>query len=386
MAAPHHRHQISLQGVIDLASSPPLADEVRVAAEERFYQILHHFDTAAAASVANATSYNRPGLVRLAHRYAVSPKSKDNVLRSFFRAIELPMDGPAVDFANDEQIEALRARVTGFAEHLVDNFFLPLRASNARTPQPTPHYRSATLRSSSRDFVGTPERLSTLRGDCLRRDGHRCVVSYAFDMVKARERETPEGRIVDDGGNLIEDNNIQYLEVAHILPHSLVHVASDEELSETKKTALEILNMFDNDAAHLINGVDIDRPHNALTLTLDLHRSFGAFGIYFTQVSDSPHTYRIDTFRRIGFQVMFPVTRTLYLSAEHQNIDPPSPRLLALHRAIGHILHLSGAGEYIDNILRKMDEEPLVQCNGSTPLGEFVRLRMNGWDATAISS
>ncbi|OAA66156.1 hypothetical protein ISF_03994 [Cordyceps fumosorosea ARSEF 2679] len=294
------------------------------------------------------------------------------------------MEGPAIDLSDDEQAEALGARVAVFAEYLVDNFFLPLRASTARTPQPTPHYRSATLRSSSRDFVGTPERLSTLRGDCLTRDRHRCVISRAFDMIKARERETPEGLIVDDAGEPIEDNNIHYLEVTHILPHSLVHVAADEELSETRKTALEILNMLDNDVAQLINGVDIDRPHNSLTLTLNMHRGLGAFDIYFTQIPDRPHTYRIETFRRIGFMVMFPVTRALYLSVD-QSIEPPAPRLLALHRAIGHILHLSGAGAYIDNILRKFEEEQPVQCNGSTPLGEFVQLRMNRWDATAIN-
>ncbi|TQV90239.1 HNH endonuclease domain-containing protein [Cordyceps javanica] len=371
MAAPHHRHQISLQGFVNLSASPPLADTVRVEAGERFHQIIDHFTASDTSAAAGPTSYNRPEL--------------DNVLRAFFRAIELPMDGPAIDLSDNEQAEALRARVAGFAGYLVDNFFLPLRASTARTPQPTPHYRSATLRSSSHDFVGTPERLSTLRGDCLTRDGHRCVISRAFDMIRARERETPEGWIVDDVGEQIVDSNVHYLEVAHILPHSLVHVASDEELSETKRTALEILNMFDNDVAHLINGVDIDRPHNALTLTLDLHRAFGAFDIYFTQIPDRPHTYRIETFRRIGFQVMFPVTRTLYLSAD-QSIDPPAPRLLALHRAIGHILHLSGAGSYIDNILRKFEEEQLVQCNGSTPLGESVQLRLNRWDATAINS
>ncbi|KND87269.1 hypothetical protein TOPH_08098 [Tolypocladium ophioglossoides CBS 100239] len=382
MAARHHRHQISLQDFVNLSSSPPLADDVRIQADERFHQIVEHFT----GSDADRTSYyNGPKLVGLMYRYAVSPKSKDNVLRAFFRAMELSMEGEAIDFSDEKHAEALRSRLVGFAEHLVNNFFMPLRASTARTPQPTPHYRSATQRSSSRDFVGTPERLSTLRGDCLTRDRHRCVISRAFDMSKARERETPEGQIPDDDGDPIEDDNISYLEVAHILPHSLVHVGSEtEELSESKKTALEILNMFDNDVAHLINGVDVDRPHNAITLTLDLHRAFGNFDIYFTQIANRPHTYENRSFRRIGFQRMLPVTRVLYLTAD-QSIDPPAPRLLALHRAIGHILHLSGSGEYIDDIFRKLADR-MVQFDGSTPLAELVQLRMNGWNATPVYS
>jgi hypothetical protein len=52
---------------------------------------------------------------------------------------------------------------------------------------------------------------------------------------------------------------------------------------------------------------------------------------------------------------LLPVTRTLYLTPDH-TIDPPSLRLLAIHRAIGRNLNLSGAGDSIDHILRDMDE------------------------------
>lgn len=72
-----------------------------------------------------------------------------------------------------------------------------------------------------------------------------------------------------------------------------------------------------------------------------------------------------------------PVTRTLFL-AEDRLIDTPSPRLLAIHRAIAHILHLSGAGEYIDRILRDFEEKG-VQADGSTDLGRIVNLRYSGW-------
>lgn len=132
--------------------------------------------------------------------------------------------------------------------------------------------------------------------------------------------------------------------------------------------------MFDNDVAHLINGVEIDRPRNALTLTHDLHQDFGRFEIYFTADPSQPHTYLIETFLSAQLHPTFPIRRTLHLTAD-RNIEPPSPRLLAVHRAISMILHLSAAGEYIHKILRGMEEQT-ARCDGSTLLGDFVRLRM----------
>ncbi|TWU77385.1 hypothetical protein ED733_006070 [Metarhizium rileyi] len=347
MAAPHHRHQDSLQQFLNLSSSPPLADNVRNQADDRFHQIVEYFSNRDPDS---KSKFNRPKLVELVYRYAISQKSKENVLRAFFRAMELPMEGGLINFSNEK---TLLLRLIGFADHLVNNFFMPLRAATAKTPQPTPHYRSATLRSSSRDFVGTPERLSTLRGDY-------------------------------DNGKPVKDDNVDYLEVAHILPHSLVHIRSEtEELNDSKKTALEILNMFDNDIAHLINGVEIDRPRNALTLTLSLHRAFGNFDVYFTPIPNRTHTYEIKTFLRTSFHRVLPVTRELYLTTD-RNIEPPSPRLLALHCAIAHILHLSGAAGYIDKIIRSMDEQ-IARCDGSTELGQLVQLRMNRWVAGGVN-
>src|SRR4051794_32419765 len=73
----------------------------------------------------------------------------------------------------------------------------------------------------------------------------------------------------------------------------------------------------------------------------------------------------------------FPVARILYLTPDH-TIDPPSLRLLAIHRAIGRILHLSGAEDSIDRILRDMDEVGIKE-NGSTELGQYISLKLGGW-------
>ncbi|WXC47992.1 hypothetical protein QX201_007707 [Fusarium graminearum] len=135
--------------------------------------------------------------------------------------------------------------------------------------------------------------------------------------------------------------------------------------------------MFDSGVVHLIEGTDIDRPSNALTLTLSHHVSFGDFRVYFEPVGDTPHTYRIGTFLPPGLAEDVPVTRTLFLT-EDKSIDPPSPRFLAIHRAIAHILHLSTAGDYIDDILSDVGEFG-IRSDGSTDLSRLLRLRLGDW-------
>ena len=74
---------------------------------------------------------------------------------------------------------------------------------------------------------------------------------------------------------------------------------------------------------------------------------------------------------------IFPLFRTLYLTTT-RTIDPPSPRLLAVHRAIARILHLSAAGGYINRILEDLDKKD-TKTDASTELGHLVELRLGGW-------
>lgn len=135
--------------------------------------------------------------------------------------------------------------------------------------------------------------------------------------------------------------------------------------------------MFDSGVIHLIEGNDIDRPRNAITLTGDFHHYFGNFDVFFESLPDQEHTYRVRSFIHPAILPDLPVVRTLYLT-ENRTIEPPSPRLLTLHCAIAHILHLSGAGDYIREILRDMEWND-TKGDGSTELGRLVMLRLGGW-------
>ena len=80
--------------------------------------------------------------------------------------------------------------------------------------------------------TGTRQRISILRQSCLVRDRHRCVISRKFEIVEARKRADQHGDdCEDDDENPLRNEargGFQYLEVAHIVPHSLRTVAPGE--------------------------------------------------------------------------------------------------------------------------------------------------------------
>ena len=123
--ASHHRHQSSLEEVIDFDAASPLTEDQRRTARARFLNIVTHFE---AANTANDDStYNRPALVRLTYEYARSTESQDNLLRAFFQSVALPIDGTQeLHLEDDPDLEEqLRGALVGFADFLLDNFFLP---------------------------------------------------------------------------------------------------------------------------------------------------------------------------------------------------------------------------------------------------------------------
>lgn len=99
---------------------------------------------------------------------------------------------------------------------------LIVKGLSAKTPQPSPD-RSPRLEHDEDIIVGTSDRLSSLRGRCLLRDQHRCIISRQFDREVAIKRfKTCGSDATDDNGLPLINQDMEYLEVAHIIPHSLV--------------------------------------------------------------------------------------------------------------------------------------------------------------------
>lgn len=110
----------------------------------------------------------------------------------------------------------------------------PVKASGQRTAQPSPAHISAIERAQGETHGGylpTPDRVSVLRGLCLLRDHRRCVVSRKFDRKEAISRfQRHGGNFLDDERNQLRGQPFATLEVAHIIPHSLVQADAGGQL------------------------------------------------------------------------------------------------------------------------------------------------------------
>ncbi|KAK2930481.1 hypothetical protein FoTM2_010822 [Fusarium oxysporum f. sp. vasinfectum] len=163
-ALPLHRHQSSLEGIIDFSSRQPLSESHRASAIRRFYHVINHFDSEDVKR--GQDQYDRVKLVRFTYEYSTNQESKDNVLIAVFEFLKLSVSSEEdIDFQDATYREQLKAHLYKFADYLVDNFFLPLKASTKKTPQPTPASHSAVMKTQRQGhiFSGTPERLANLR-------------------------------------------------------------------------------------------------------------------------------------------------------------------------------------------------------------------------------
>ncbi|EEQ91187.2 uncharacterized protein BDCG_06307 [Blastomyces dermatitidis ER-3] len=111
--------------------------------------------------------------------------------------------------------------------HLVFLFCHVVRASSVKTPQPKP----TSLSSKQAAPIGTRNRVSKLRQECLSPDHHRCVASRKFDRAEVKKRLDTNGDSTDDDRKPLRDlNNDEFecLEVAHIIPHSLTFISPED--------------------------------------------------------------------------------------------------------------------------------------------------------------
>jgi len=132
MAAPSHRHQSSLEDIIDFSEAHPIfeSSQQRAQAVDRFHRIVAQSENVEQpASSRYGNGYNRPALVRLTFEYARSPESQDKFLKAFFQSLGLGMldDSDGIDL--DDQLASFRESVFSFADHLIYHFFLPCMIS-----------------------------------------------------------------------------------------------------------------------------------------------------------------------------------------------------------------------------------------------------------------
>ncbi|KAH0562537.1 hypothetical protein GP486_002777, partial [Trichoglossum hirsutum] len=361
-----HRHRRSLESVIDFSHTPLTSNE-RKRAEDIFSRVIE----VSSPIVDPPPPFDVTGLLRLSLRLNPSRRGRDNFLNYTLRQYDDvgdDTDCPSLSSSSpfsqvldrlDQMIsmwscpppEWVTNRTVELANLLLYFFFLPFKGKATKTPQPTPHLTPV----GDGLHIPTRDRISNLRATCLARDNHRCVITGYFDLATAQVRDPA----VDDSGQPLIGQDIFRTEVVHIVPHALGEaIREDSPLSPNKSTFWDVMKLFHPEMEQRLNGVEIDRPFNAMTMTADLHSSFGSLGWYLEEdsIQPEPHAYIFKEspgthlFLNRIFRPKTEQQRVRFVSANGTEL--PDPGLIALHRACAKILGMSGAGKYIERLLR----------------------------------
>jgi hypothetical protein len=148
MAYPLHRHQTSLESVINFAiTAASLSTNERDQATSTFDRIIKHCSTHESLKAPGDAGrrYGRAKLVKLVYDHAISDAGRDNVLRYFLTSMMIEsMEMEVKQFSrvltslagfDDWDVpmkESIMERVRNFADHLVDGFFLPCTCPSSK--------------------------------------------------------------------------------------------------------------------------------------------------------------------------------------------------------------------------------------------------------------
>lgn len=263
--SPHTRRLVSLSSVLDFSLSPESTSAETHEATQILDAILDAYSPPPDSSV------RADHLISHLISLAPSPLGAQNITRQLLHFLFPPCSpSPEIPALSEILPRARIGRVNPhhcsqgvetFARDLLDLFFLPLLSAGGRTENPPSANSPTFLTTRSRAIhAPSPNRLSSLRHDLLKRDDACCVVTGYMDTSVYRRGPVP-GVVTAK------------VEAAHIIPHALN--AGDGELEEGKRFVWQVLNMFDPGVSHTLEGAQIDGTRNALLLQADLHHMWG---------------------------------------------------------------------------------------------------------------
>ncbi|OCH88615.1 hypothetical protein OBBRIDRAFT_795086 [Obba rivulosa] len=108
-----------------------------------------------------------------------------------------------------------------------------------------------------------------------------------------------------------------------------------------------------------------------MTLSIDNHRHFDALDIWLEPTEDvdiylmrSRYNFLLEYLpKKITFE---PNTRVDKKTGEMCLFPNPDRKLLALHASCAQVFHLSGAAEYVEKVLRDIEETKVLASNGGS--------------------
>ncbi|KAF8596804.1 hypothetical protein BDV93DRAFT_610704 [Ceratobasidium sp. AG-I] len=262
---------------------------------------------------------------------------------------------------NDEEILAVgQGYLLYFVAYFKTKLHKPTPTSSAHPSRPSMDVLQADTAALLRE---TPQSHSNAKKLALARDNYRCMLSGHVDATSYEASAILQKMVHEKPGV-----NAAPTHCCHILPQYLNQRLGDPYRLDASASVWTVLRCFGDVNPEELNGEDMHRLGNILTLGTGYHDSFDRLRIWLEPVEGTEHQYLIG--RSLPANHAEIKAPTVTFSTNHPELALPDRRYLALHAACAKVVHMSGAAHMISKILDEAEETKVLSGDGSS--GELL--------------
>ncbi|PPQ93669.1 hypothetical protein CVT25_012728 [Psilocybe cyanescens] len=292
-----------------------------------------------------------------------------------YMLLQAPTDGGRKSFgweihqcSSDDAIQEL-AQI--YSDHLLRLFYR--NKDHTPTPRSHPSVPSFNFWKQSGLLETTPSKHDKAKKTALYRDGYCCVLSRKLDSACVNAN-----LVVPKPGD-----KETVTEVSYIFDRSTNENLGNEKKSAYAASAQAVLSQFGQIRfIEELNGENLHRLENILTLDAVLHQQFDNLMIWLEKIDNDPnhHQYKLNAIRPSV------IDNGVCDKIELTTPDPvkyplPDPHYLALHAACAQVVHLSGAGKYIEKVLQDIETIGVLASDGGSDVLYHALVRQQGVEA-----
>ncbi|KAG1843882.1 hypothetical protein F4604DRAFT_1596562 [Suillus subluteus] len=259
--------------------------------------------------------------------------------------------------ADDEKLLQL-------AQLIYDYFIGLFKAAKSQTPESS-FYTSGPLFDTNEAAIAhimkeSPMDQRTAKVHALVRDNFRCVVTGAVDFTACHYQRQLVAEVLDKKLSSFATK------AAYIFPASANKgISSQDSLKHEYVVNAQTIgdHLAGYDVRQELDGIKIHCLEDILTLAVHVHAMFDRFDLWFEEMVDMQHTYRV-----CGYPPsiqLFPPTVT-FTTDDPLHLPLPSPHYLGIHAACCKVAWLSGAKDYIEETFGDIEEMQAMTSDGSS--------------------
>ncbi|KAG8944193.1 hypothetical protein FRC03_002148 [Tulasnella sp. 419] len=279
--------------------------------------------------------------------------------------LEAPTTDGQAKFAREVTSCQGDASLCKLAKFYIDHFVRCFRGAKGRTPVPSEHPSRPSFDDTQEMLAyllhQAPKNHQTAKRMALIRDGYRCIVSGRYDLPSYLQFPTVQAAYEDNGGTALA-----HLKATHIIPGSINAGISDEHEGSAKRhyasTVWAVLDRFGGVFFEELDGENVHRLENIMTMDPIVHGKFDSLNLWL-EATETTNCYRVNA-RHPAILSDLPAITTF--TSTDPLLPLPSSRYLGIHAACARVAHLSATGKYVEDVLRDLEELPVLAADGTS--------------------